>query len=800
MTGPGEGPEDPERRPPRRRFESDEEEDRPDAKQPYAELFDPIRAANELFAELLDELRLLDERKPPSEGSVADGTDGAPLLISEFGRDRRTDVPKSRRRRIAKSVAVILTGLPVVAWLLNYIASAYNVQVALLALPYEFGRSFLSDSQLALLLVIAPFFAWAIWGVIVIRERRRWERTPGVEAPKQLSSGTSPQRVPAPGLSPVRTDSGPGRTRTLGRLLSYVRPHWPYAAAVFAAIVTAASMDLTQVWILSFLFIGQVARLGHAELLPTVLLLLGATFAFKEVATFLKDYLSEILAQKTVHRLRSDLYENIERMPMNFLDGSRSGELVSRVVSDTNEVEKVLTDNVADFVTNAVMVAGALGLLFLVNVKFALLVTPAALFMVVVVNRFKKAIKQVSKKIREAVADLTAKAFEVVSGLRIVKSFRMEHHEASAFRDRSLAIAKAKVRLARLSGAYSSAVDLLTFGSLAALIWFSAPAVVSGTLTVEALVAFLGYMGKVFNPLVVLSKVNFTVQKAVAAGDRIFEFMDAKVEILDAPGSLVPPAIEGRIEFDAVTFGYRPNRNVLAEFSLTIEPGETVAVVGSSGVGKSTIVNLLLRFYEPSAGRILIDGYPLDRLNLGFLRKKIGLVMQEPVLFSGTIRENIMYGDVHAREDDVVRAAQSANAHEFIVGLPKGYDTQIGERGVTLSVGQRQRIAIARVLLKNPSILILDEATSNIDSESESLIQEALHRLAQKRTMIVIGHRLSSIIDADRIVVLEDGGIAEVGTHQDLLGKGGVYARLYEAQIERGITPREAPHNQLDAV
>jgi len=583
----------------------------------------------------------------------------------------------------------------------------------------------------------------------------------------------------------------PKQKATLRRILSYLKPHWPYVAALSTAIVAAAALDLAQPWIIAILLVGEVLLKSNLGFLPLVVGLLVGTFVVKEIASFFKDYLSEVLSQKTVHRLRTDLYQTVELLPVTYLDSSRTGEMISRVVSDTNEVEKVLSDDMANLISNAVTVSGAIVLLFVVDFNLALFVAPFAAVMVIVVNLFKKRIKQASRRIREAVAELTAKAFEVVSGLRIVKSFVMEQHEANAFRDRSFAISKARVRLARLAGAYGSTVDFLTLCALVAVVWVGAPAVVSRGLSLAAFIAFLSYMDKMFKPLVLLSKVNLTFQKVSAAGDRIFELMDSEVEVLETPDALVPTTTEGRIEFDHVTFGYRPNHNVLEDFSLVIEPGETVAVVGSSGTGKSTVVNLLLRFYQPASGRILIDDYPVDRLNLKSLRGMIGLVLQEPVLFSGTIRENILYGDPEASDEDVVRAARLANAHDFIAGLPKSYETEIGERGVTLSVGQRQRIAIARALLKDPKILILDEATSNIDSESESLIQDALRRLTGQRTMIVIGHRLSSIMDADRIVVLEDGGIAEVGTHEDLLGKRGVYSRLYEAQIARGTSDGE---------
>jgi len=578
------------------------------------------------------------------------------------------------------------------------------------------------------------------------------------------------------------------RRRTVLRLLSYVRPHWKYAVGVAAAIIATAGLDLAQPWIIGFVLINGVLGGGNLSranigLLSQVVFLLALTFGLRQIASFFQTVLVELVSERTIHKLRSDVYQHTELLPMGEFDKSHSGDLVSRVLSDTREVEKVMEEDVDNFGQNAVTVAGAIGLLFIVDRSLTLLVVPVCIALIIVATIFKRTIKNLTKRIREAFSELTIKTFEVFSGIRVVKGFRLEDHQAAEFRDRSLRIVKAKLRLARLSALYGSSVDFLMLSATVAVIWFAAPSVVSGALGLGALVAFLGYLDKMFKPLVQMSKGNLKFQQALVAADRVFDLVDRDAEVLETPGGLAPATLKGRVQFDRVTFAYGPSRKVLRDFSLMIHPGETVAIVGSSGAGKSTVVNLLMRFYEPTAGEILIDGYPITLLNLGYLRSKIGLVLQEPTLFSGSIRENIKYGRLGASDEEIVRVAKAANAHEFINSLPKGYDTEIGERGVTLSVGQRQRIAIARALLKDPSILIFDEATSNIDSESESLIQDALRGMAKGRTLIVIGHRLSSIIDSDRIVVLEDGEIVEEGTHEVLLSKGGTYNRLYEAQI-----------------
>jgi ATP-binding cassette, subfamily B, bacterial MsbA len=436
-----------------------------------------------------------------------------------------------------------------------------------------------------------------------------------------------------------------------------------------------------------------------------------------------------------------------------------------------------------------VMVLGTLGLLFSLDVKLTLVILPFIVLLALAMHIFRRVVKGSSLHVRDRLGQLATLATETLSGIGIVKAFCMEKTELHRFSRQSLDILQANVRLARLQGFYNSTVEVLLVGSTVVVVWLAAPQVLAQEMTVGALVAYLSYLTRFQDPLKGLSNANFRIQKALGAAQRIFSVLDTPTEHQEGPGAIDLPRMRGSIHFEKVTFGYSADRPVLKDFSLEVQPGESVALVGPSGVGKTTLINLLLRFYSPDQGQIWMDGYPIDMVNIASLRQQIALVHQEPFLFSTTIRENILYARPGASDEEMHWAARAANIHDFITSLPQGYDTGVGQRGVALSGGQRQRIALARAFLKDAPVLLLDEATTSVDSEAEALIQEALANLMGGRTTIIVAHRLSSLQHANRIVILEDGYIAEEGSPQELLAGQGLYRRLHDLQALDRLTP-----------
>jgi ATP-binding cassette, subfamily B, bacterial MsbA len=587
------------------------------------------------------------------------------------------------------------------------------------------------------------------------------------------------------------------KPRTLRKLLAYALGVWRVLVALGFCIVATSLLDLATPWVIGFLLLDRVIKRSEAGQLPAVVLLLSGIFLGQRVLEFAKDYLQELANQRIVNQLRCDLYSHIVALPVRFFDRGRTGELLARLTGDIDTVEGFLETLMQNVGSELVMLVGTLSFLFAISPRLTLYLLPTVATLAVSVFFFKKTVKKYARRLRNLIGEMSSLAEEAIAGVRMLKAFCAERFEFGRFAIKSSQLLQGRVSMAKLSALYSSTVELSVFAGTLIVVVVATPWVLAGSFTVGALVAYIGYLNKLYGPVKKLSKINLSIQKILAAGDRVFEVMEVAPETGIEPWRQLPGGDKlsarlvwvqssGAVEFENVSFSYDSERPVLKNFTLRVQPGEVLALVGPSGAGKTTIVNLLLRFYEPASGRILIDGIPLDQIPIGQLRQQIGLVSQETFLFSGTARHNIAYAYPNATDQQIMDAARSANADQFLAQSAEGYLLQVGERGVQLSGGQRQRIAIARALLRNPKIMIFDEATSHLDSQSEHLIQEALEKVTYGRTVIVVAHRLSTIRRADKIVVLDGGGIAEIGKHEDLLTREGIYRKLHSLQGSAG--------------
>ncbi len=566
------------------------------------------------------------------------------------------------------------------------------------------------------------------------------------------------------------------------RLVKYIWPHWFLLPPVLFCMISATLLSLAPPWLMGVVLIDRVILSQESSLLPWVVLGVLASVILRQVFDFAQRYLLALLSQRAIHQLRCDLYLHLEQLPLSYFSRTPVGDLVSRQVNDADSLEDGLQALVTDAGVHLILMLGTLGLLFSLNAKLTLYILPFMFLLGVTMHIFRRVVRGSSLNVRQRLGQLSTLVTETLSGIGVVKAFSMERAELNRFSGLSVNILRANLNLARLEGFYSTSVELILISGTVLVVWLAAPQVIAEQMTLGALVAYLSYLTRFYDPLKGLSRANFQIQRSVGAATRIFAVLDSPAETTEDPTGILLPRTPGKVTFENVDFAYDPERPVLNGFSLEIQPGEVVALVGTSGAGKTTLINLLLRFYTPTAGRVLLDGIPLDTLDVQSLRSQISLVSQDPFLFSTTVRENILYGDPQAEHAQVEQAAKNANIHDFIVSLPQGYETLVGQRGVALSGGQRQRISLARAFLKDSPVLLLDEATTSVDSEAEALIQDALEQLTEGRTTLIIAHRLSSLHRAQRIIILENGRITEEGNHQSLLARPSLYRKLYDLQ------------------
>ena len=512
----------------------------------------------------------------------------------------------------------------------------------------------------------------------------------------------------------------------------------------------------------------------------------AATFvaitAIGALASVIENYYNEKVAQYVANDMRRKMYHHLQHLSLSYYDSHQTGKLLSTITADVSTIQDFASATLLSILVDALTIVGMIGIMFYLNSDFTLVALAVSPFLLFFVARFKKAMKKATREVRRDQSNMFVVMQQGLESIRAVNAFGRQDFEEDKLKLVSHETVDAALKARRVKSVLSPVVAITVAACTAFVLWRGADLVLNGTMTVGALTVFLWYMGKFFSPVQDLAKMTSTVAQVTVALERVQAILDANTIIPEKPGAKDPGKLKGDIVFDNVSFAYNPDFPVISNFNLSIHTGQRIGICGPTGSGKSTIVSLIARFYDATRGHVLIDSSDITDFTLDGLRSQIGFVLQDTVLFYGSVRENIAYGRPEATQEEIVEAAKLANAHDFIMKMPHGYDTLVGERGVTLSGGQRQRIGIARAVVRNSPILILDEPTASLDTESEKIVMEALEKLMKGRTVIIIAHRLSTIRDADKIIVLDKGVVAEEGNHDELMAKGGIYADLYNVQ------------------